>query len=727
MGSIGDPFELILSKLLKKRRGGKGYIGLCPAHDDKRFSLSISRGNDDRVLLKCHAGCDIDRICEAFGIAKSDLFVNSGNGKTRLSDWDIVATYPYHDEAGQVVCEHVRYRNKVFHWRTPDGAANWRYGFYAAWYEQWNDGNWRAVKDKDKNTCCDPDKKPHADARWFDAFTDHHLYNEASIIETLPLSLVIFCEGEKDVHTGTKMDFISTTAGSANDWKSKYAPVFAALHLVIIPDNDSAGDTMAGRVAADCYEHAESIRILRLPDLPDHGDLTDWYEARIKEGRSNEEARELLRALINDTPLWEPELEGDEYTEKAIKEAKRAIIRAATQMNTESCDPLITEDKQKEEKLRSIAWDVARVVDTIMLLMAALGFEGNHHRIINALIAFAKKLHKPLTFFSASHAQLYAKYKRSKNIKDRSKTALVGADVAKLRAEMDALGYHVIHYIKGGILGLGTPDEQAYGSKFRLQILRYALITINLSDRVKGQFKNRNQADEWAVKQIAAMIPSRAPATKVVKKPDKMEARTDNGLHFDILKKGFLKAIRTEINRIVARKVAEVATVEELSEEVDTFTANLMNKINKITSEALCSGMAQLAEIERESEPSKHGLHVHAFMDVYEPCGESENPGSDVPHCREERTQSRIEEILTSMPLAESAPQSEAERRKQEIRCRWAEILQRAGCPFVDRSDSEEVIRLADELDELDQLASGAIPVDDFMYQAHGDAMEAIL
>jgi hypothetical protein len=30
---------------------------MCPAHDDRAPSLSISEGDDGRTLLKCHAGC----------------------------------------------------------------------------------------------------------------------------------------------------------------------------------------------------------------------------------------------------------------------------------------------------------------------------------------------------------------------------------------------------------------------------------------------------------------------------------------------------------------------------------------------------------------------------------------------------------------------------------------------------------------------------------------------
>ena len=51
-----------------------GWQACCPAHDDEHPSLSIAEGTDGRVLLYCHAGCDIESIVDALGLAKRDLF-----------------------------------------------------------------------------------------------------------------------------------------------------------------------------------------------------------------------------------------------------------------------------------------------------------------------------------------------------------------------------------------------------------------------------------------------------------------------------------------------------------------------------------------------------------------------------------------------------------------------------------------------------------------------------
>ena len=37
----------------------------CPAHDDREPSLSISTGDEDKVLVRCHAGCDQTRVIAA--------------------------------------------------------------------------------------------------------------------------------------------------------------------------------------------------------------------------------------------------------------------------------------------------------------------------------------------------------------------------------------------------------------------------------------------------------------------------------------------------------------------------------------------------------------------------------------------------------------------------------------------------------------------------------------
>ena len=50
-----------------------GWQAICPAHDDKEPSLSISN-KDGKTLLHCHAGCSTAEIVKSLGIDIKDLF-----------------------------------------------------------------------------------------------------------------------------------------------------------------------------------------------------------------------------------------------------------------------------------------------------------------------------------------------------------------------------------------------------------------------------------------------------------------------------------------------------------------------------------------------------------------------------------------------------------------------------------------------------------------------------
>jgi hypothetical protein len=57
----------------------QGRTWLCPAHDDRNASLSVSEGDDGRVLVKCFAGCKPEEIVGALGLEMRDLFDHDGH------------------------------------------------------------------------------------------------------------------------------------------------------------------------------------------------------------------------------------------------------------------------------------------------------------------------------------------------------------------------------------------------------------------------------------------------------------------------------------------------------------------------------------------------------------------------------------------------------------------------------------------------------------------------
>ena len=51
-----------IAKALGGRKAGGGWMARCPAHDDREPSLSIRNAGDGKALVRCHAGCDQERV-----------------------------------------------------------------------------------------------------------------------------------------------------------------------------------------------------------------------------------------------------------------------------------------------------------------------------------------------------------------------------------------------------------------------------------------------------------------------------------------------------------------------------------------------------------------------------------------------------------------------------------------------------------------------------------------
>ncbi len=50
------------------------WVGRCPVHGDDEILLEIHRGPDNRILLRCKAGCERKKILEAAEVSLEDFF-----------------------------------------------------------------------------------------------------------------------------------------------------------------------------------------------------------------------------------------------------------------------------------------------------------------------------------------------------------------------------------------------------------------------------------------------------------------------------------------------------------------------------------------------------------------------------------------------------------------------------------------------------------------------------
>jgi putative DNA primase/helicase len=65
----------VLAPIEELKKVGTGWSGRCPAHEDNQASLSISVGENNRVLIHCHAGCSFFEVVEALQLEAADLAV----------------------------------------------------------------------------------------------------------------------------------------------------------------------------------------------------------------------------------------------------------------------------------------------------------------------------------------------------------------------------------------------------------------------------------------------------------------------------------------------------------------------------------------------------------------------------------------------------------------------------------------------------------------------------
>jgi hypothetical protein len=152
-------------------------------------------------------------------------------------------------------------------------------------------------------------------------------YRLPELLAAPPEAEVWFCEGEKDADNLAALGLIATTysEGAKAPWPAEITKWFSGKKTVYITeDNDENGRRHVSKVARALKGIAPEIRILSFPELPEHGDVSDWLEmgftraqllARAKAGRVPGCGYNMIRASAvppqNVTWLWEGHLPGN--------------------------------------------------------------------------------------------------------------------------------------------------------------------------------------------------------------------------------------------------------------------------------------------------------------------------------------------------------------------------------------------------------------------------------
>jgi len=248
------------ARLKYVRKSGSGFIARCPAHADKNPSLSVSLDGNE-ILVMCHAGCQTEAIVGELGLTMRDLFVEPDPAYKRSISRrpEIVDVYRYCDENGELLYETVKRADKTFSRRRPDGKGghNW---------------NWQGVR-----------RVP---------------YRLPELIAAINAGAkqVYLCEGEKDADNVRSLGLPAT---NLKDWRPEFNLHVIDREIVIIRDHDKPGVKLADKTAGILLKEINAVRIIDLFDsepMPDKDgmDVSDWIDARRREGLDNETIAERL-------------------------------------------------------------------------------------------------------------------------------------------------------------------------------------------------------------------------------------------------------------------------------------------------------------------------------------------------------------------------------------------------------------------------------------------------
>ncbi len=262
--SAPDPLATVLAHLSDAKRNGTGYQARCPAHEDKAPSLSISRGDDGRVLLKCFAGCTVEAVVKVWGLTLADLFMPRKIVATRELRYDV------RDITGKLVATHIRRDlpdgTKTFAWSTPadsHGLAGRRV-----------------------------DSLP--------------LYRSEKLVLVPSKSTVYVTEGEKaaDALGLLGVHSLATVCGAAACPTVAALKPYAGYRLILWPDNDDAGRTHMQRVARAAVEGGAEVAVLSWPEAKDKQDAAEFVD----QGGTAESLAKLPVVRFTENDLWRADL-----------------------------------------------------------------------------------------------------------------------------------------------------------------------------------------------------------------------------------------------------------------------------------------------------------------------------------------------------------------------------------------------------------------------------------
>jgi hypothetical protein len=238
---------------------GAERSGPCPRCDGRdRFAINTNKqkwlcrnchpkgGGDAISLVMFLDGVGFNAACVQMTGGERVHYDEPAKPKVKPADerqtstaQNIVATYDYTASDGTLLYQAVRYDPKDFRQRRPDGNGGWI-------------NNLESLDGK------------RVLYRWPE-------------LEKYPDASVFICEGEKDANRVAAPGHCATTVASGK-WTDDCISPLKGRHVFIMEDNDKTGREKSQKAATALHGLAASVRVVRLPGLPEDHDVSDWLD-----------------------------------------------------------------------------------------------------------------------------------------------------------------------------------------------------------------------------------------------------------------------------------------------------------------------------------------------------------------------------------------------------------------------------------------------------------------
>lgn len=291
---LDNRLEAFCLRLQDVRRNGNGWMACCPAHEDRNPSLSISEGDDGRVLLHCFAGCDPKAIVEAVGLRLQDLYPSSKPKAPKptglsLADFAEAKQLPveFLQECGVHDSHYQGVRSVAFRYRDREG---------------------KFLFDRHRLSLRGGFRQPKG--------TRVVPYGLCRLKPDSRKTLLIV-EGESDALTCwyamPAVDCIGVPG--ANGWQAEWWGYLDGYKQMIVwQEPDGGGEAFVAKIQATCPgELVEKVKILQPDKVKDPSDL--WIQVGGDEARFVEAIKAIPRVPISD---WEPPAKGEQHESHLI-------------------------------------------------------------------------------------------------------------------------------------------------------------------------------------------------------------------------------------------------------------------------------------------------------------------------------------------------------------------------------------------------------------------------